>query len=213
MGPAVAGGIGLTLCVVPAYLTAVLTHYAGALGNDVSALRTITVPSAFLVAGLVCVIVALVHSIPRPVRRWLPVVLFVAIPFSLVVSAQPILTVIRAEALRSSLLHYRDAEIRFQLVAHQPTIYVTPAPILLHDSQAGEFSYIENHQIGWLLIALDDYYGLRGKTVKVASSPPPGYCLTGSDASWWGAYTCQTDAAQHVPTVPYTLVVPPGHGP
>jgi hypothetical protein len=210
-------GLGLVLCVVPTYITSITTHYANSAGGGVSPTRTVTIPFAFLVAGLVCLAVALVQSLAHMVRRWLPVTLYIAIPVSLAVSLQPVLNVIRAEILRGSLLRYREAYIQAQLAAHQQTVYVMPAPILLDDSQTADFSYIENHQAGWLLSALVDYYGLRGKTIKVASTPPPGYCLTHSEASWWGAYsswwgvhTCQTEAAQQVQTAPYTLEVPAG---
>ena len=201
-------GIGLVLCVVPTYITAILTHYANSAEGGMTETRTTTIPFGFLVAGLVCLIVVLPHSLPHRVRRWLPVALYVAIPVSLAVSLQPVLNVVRAEILRDSLLRYREASIQSQVAAHQQTVYVVPAPILLEDSQAVDLSYTKNRQIGWSVVAIANYYGLQDKVIKIANMPPPGYCLTYSDATWWGAYTCQADAAQQVQAVPYAPNIP-----
>jgi len=201
-------GAGLALCVVPTYITAIATHYANSAEGGLSETRTATVPFGFLVMGLVCLAVVVAQSLPQRAKRWLPLALFIAIPFSLIVSLLPVLNIVRAEVLRDSLFRYREDSIRVQVVAHQQTVYVIPAPILLDDSQAADLSYAEPRQIDWLSAALTDYYGLRGKTIKVTNMPPAAYCLTHSGAPFWGAYTCQADAARQVQPYTYTLYVP-----
>lgn len=182
--------IGLALCIVPTYITGMATQFSG--GTYMSPTRTATVSISFLTIGLLLIIVSFVHATKLYLSRWLQIFLYTVMIVGIVASTLPILTVVKAETLRDSLIRYRVASISEQLSAHQQTIYVIPAPILLTDSQAIDVSYKSN-QDAWFIKAFSDYSGLQGHTIHIISKPPAGYCLTDSDAAWWGAYTCQAD--------------------
>lgn len=192
-------GIGLLLVVLPAYITFVISSYS--MGTYIP-FRLYTIPTAFTCIGLIIVTAIGCQWITRYFSKFTPPHL--SLPLLCTVfaiagyfSALPIVRdVLSAEILRSSLYDNRAASIASQLSqSNNTTVRVVPAPILLNESEAGDFSFKEK-QISWFADSFKQYYNIDNKNVVIDSLPPAGYCLPEQAPTWYGAEICSRQYAR-----------------
>lgn len=189
--------VGAALCLLPVYITGVGTRYAHE-AYPYSPLRTETVPISLFVVGAVLLIVAGLQYFRVDIRNAWKILLAPALVLSGFAGVFLTTSTLKAEVLRQSLLRYRAASIKQQLAQHKTTITVYPAPLPLGATDASDIAF-NDRQSGWVVPVVKAYYGIGSQKIRLVKSPPAGYCLKGSSASWWGAYTCEGDVLNYAP--------------
>lgn len=185
---------GLALCVIPLYITSALTRYANVMTDGFEPYRTFGVPLLFVVAGIILLIVSLVHSLPKSVLEYKATALYIFFIAGFVVAFLPIMTVVRAESLRASLMSYRASSISRQVSKGDKIITIIPSPILVK-SQAIDFSYdtdygLDSNRKSWIVGSIKAYYHISNYRIRVVPDAPPGYCLPKSDGYIWPGSKC-----------------------
>lgn len=187
-------GIGIGLIIIPAYITFVIATYSMA---TYTPLRLYSIPAAFASIGFVLTAAATWQYIsqlrPGIFPRLAPVLSIILILVSYVGLFPVVRDITSAQALRASLYDMRQASIKQQLAAHTDPVHITPAPIILNNSEAGDFSF-KNTQVPWFTDSFKQYNHITNQNIQLSNTQPTGYCLQDQAPTWYGVSTCANEA-------------------
>jgi hypothetical protein len=184
---------GAGLVVIPAYITFVIATYSM---GDYTPLRLYSIPAAFAYIGLTLIATACWQYFQRissvNICGFTPIISCSLILISYFGTLPMMQDITSAQALRASLYDAREASIIHQRAAAVNTIHVTPAPIILNQSEAGDLSF-KDGQVSWFVDSFKHYYKIGGKDLKLSNTQPTGYCMSTQAPTWYGIQTCSNE--------------------
>lgn len=85
--------------------------------------------------------------------------------------------IVSAEAMRASMMQYRDALVLKQLTDGDHVIVIYPAPLLVFPGDARDFEFTAVQSKEWFELGYRNYFGIpRHAVLRFVTHPPPGYC-------------------------------------
>jgi hypothetical protein len=161
--------------------------------GEYAPLRAFSVPTTLFALCLSIIVAAATTFLISPIKQtsnhWINPALVVATILISLSAIQASLPTLQAVAMRANLYDSRDEAIQEQLASHQKTIYITPLPVLLDNTDAVDL-YYNSHTPSWLAGAFRQYYNIPNDTLLVFDSQPEGYCVEYKNPIWFGTKTC-----------------------
>lgn len=192
------GTLGIFLTIIPAYITFAISAYSM---GTYTPLRLYSIPAFFTSVGIFLFIAALYRFSLVRFSSTKNVLSSLTLPFASILlvlgflmALPSIKDILGAQVLRASLYNSRGDSIASQKEKGSSDIHLTPAPILLNYSEAGDFSFTQN-QVSWFEDSFKQYYNISDKKIVLDSIPPKGYCSTTQAPTWYGVETCKQQAA------------------
>lgn len=188
--------IGAFLIIVPTAVTGFIVNYTHTIDeHGLAPFRTSIIITATSTIGLALVAAIAWSYLPKTIynKHRLVVVFIGILCITALHNALPrTIVILKAESLRSSLLSYRNASIAEQLTAKKNPITVTPAPVLVDETQADDLLYLPEDQQNerWFYKAFSKIYRLGDTSFTINTQQPVGYCLNNISKPWWGVRSC-----------------------
>jgi hypothetical protein len=180
--------LALALVTVPVPASSFISCF----GTGWAAWRTYATGGALFGVGVVLLVAVAVATLPAPRPRFLlPLVASALLVVAMPPLALEASALIRAEALRASLMATRDADIAEQVASGAERVVVMPAPILVSPSDARDFEFAVEQSKDWFVPGYRAWFGIpSGTRFEYVTTPPPGYCLEGAPSPAPGILAC-----------------------
>lgn len=187
----------LFMTCVPMFVMDASTAFAG---QTIAAPRTAYVGTTCIAVGVAIfayvLAAAAVDIYPRLAGTLSPAA-SAAVLTGVVAFAFATAPVIRAEQLRQTALRTRTASIRRQLALHRHSILITPAPLIILNTSAFDFTFEHHPQYVWVRESVRQYYAIPASTsLRVNPVQPRDYCIDGTAVPWAGVESCEELAAR-----------------
>ena len=182
--------LSLVSAIILSYLLFFVMRYTlGAWAPD----RAFTVISAIFCVLLSTAIGAIASywrfKKPSLSNVYLPILLFILLPVSLMVTIHDTIPTIHAVSIRADMYDAREAFIAKQLAQKNTTIHFEPLPILLSNSDSVEYHF-DSGTAPWFDQTFRNYYGIPNSTKITLDPQPKGYCSLTSNPGWLSAKDC-----------------------
>lgn len=184
--------LGLVLCVIVPLIAPFISNYT----VGVTPWRNFTISYASFFMGLPIIIATILSHKFRNIfsqKHFYVTLLFATVAIATTAATlHQSISIIRAEALRSSAVAHRNHQVFTQLSTdNNPSVlFVTAAPILLERTEANDLNYTEVQSTDWFTRGYKEFFNIPKDTEIKILPQPSTYCTNRATAEMLNAKRC-----------------------